>query len=124
MHSIAKFISVLSLASSVLAQYSDYGSSSDSSDYGSSSDSSSNDATSAENASVSSSVTPDVALASSPPASSPATPGVVIDMHVVKVSNKNGDLVFEPNNFQAATGSMVQFQYWPKVRTYLDGLPI
>lgn len=38
-----------------------------------------------------------------------------VQVHVVKVSNKKGDLVFEPNNMQAAPGSMVQFHFYPKV---------
>ncbi|KAL9016025.1 MAG: hypothetical protein Q9185_006591, partial [Variospora sp. 1 TL-2023] len=56
----------------------------------------------------------------SSPASSPAafagtaTPSGQVMMHVVKVSNKAGSLTFEPNNLQAAAGSMVQFQFYPK----------
>lgn len=58
----------------------------------------------------------------SSPASSPAafagtaTPSGQVMMHVVKVSNKAGSLTFEPNNLQAAAGSMVQFQFYPKVK--------
>ncbi|KAL8949091.1 MAG: hypothetical protein Q9222_004781, partial [Ikaeria aurantiellina] len=37
-----------------------------------------------------------------------------IMVHVVKVSNKAGALTFEPNNLQAAAGSMVQFHFYPK----------
>ncbi|KAL9010172.1 MAG: hypothetical protein Q9173_004872 [Seirophora scorigena] len=56
----------------------------------------------------------------SSPKSSPAalagtaTPSGQVMMHVVKVSNKAGSLTFEPNNLQAAAGSMVQFQFYPK----------
>lgn len=35
-------------------------------------------------------------------------------VYVVKVSNKNADLVFEPNSLTAPVGSMVQFQFYPK----------
>ncbi|KAI9675754.1 MAG: hypothetical protein M1817_001121 [Caeruleum heppii] len=35
-------------------------------------------------------------------------------MHVVKVSNKNADLVFTPNDIKAAKGDMIQFQFYPK----------
>ncbi|KAL8645094.1 MAG: hypothetical protein Q9210_006897, partial [Variospora velana] len=56
----------------------------------------------------------------SSPAPSPAalagtaTPSGQVMTHVVKVSNKAGSLTFEPNNLQAAAGSMVQFQFYPK----------
>ncbi|KAL8956141.1 MAG: hypothetical protein Q9193_006253 [Seirophora villosa] len=46
-----------------------------------------------------------------------ATPSGQVMMHVVKVSNKTGALTFEPNNLQAAAGSMVQFQFYPKEHT-------
>ncbi|KAL8785619.1 MAG: hypothetical protein Q9213_003273 [Squamulea squamosa] len=35
-------------------------------------------------------------------------------VHVVKVSNKKGDLTFEPNNLQVPPGDMVQFHFYPK----------
>ena len=35
-------------------------------------------------------------------------------LHVVQVSNKNGDLTFTPNDIKAATGDMVQFHFYPK----------
>ncbi|KAI4091262.1 MAG: hypothetical protein LQ344_004255 [Seirophora lacunosa] len=65
----------------------------------------------------------------SSPKSSPAafagtaTPSGQVKMHVVKVSNKAGDLTFEPNNLQAAAGSMVQFQFYPKEERGLITLP-
>ena len=37
----------------------------------------------------------------------------MVSVQVVKVSNMNKTLVFEPNNIQAAPGSMVQFQFYP-----------
>lgn len=114
MHSITTLVSVLCLATSALAraQYGDYGSSGSDSSYGSSTDTSST-----ENGSGTSDVTPNAAAASSapPPAISSATPAGAVPVHVVKVSNKNGDLTFEPNNLQADVGHLVQFQFWPKV---------
>lgn len=53
-------------------------------------------------------------VAAAPAAASTATSGQVM-VHVVKVSNKKGDLTFEPSNLQAAPGSMVQFHFYPKV---------
>ena len=35
-------------------------------------------------------------------------------VQAVKVSNKNGDLVFTPNNIKAAVDTYVQFQYYAK----------
>lgn len=35
-------------------------------------------------------------------------------VYVVKVSNKDGDLTFEPNSMTAPVGSMVQFHFYPK----------
>ncbi len=48
-------------------------------------------------------------------AAAPSGTGRMVNMHVVKVSNKNGDLVFEPKDMQAKVGEMVQFQFYPKV---------
>lgn len=108
MHSITTIVSALCLATSALAQYDSYGS-----DYGSSS--SSSGASSTENGYGSSDPEPKAALASSAPATQSATPADSTKVHVVKVSNKNGELKFEPNNFQAEAGHLVQFQFWPKV---------
>lgn len=43
----------------------------------------------------------------------PAESGNVA-LHVVKVSNKKGDLTFTPNNIKANSGDMVQFHFYPK----------
>lgn len=117
MHSVTTFVSVLCLATSALAraQYGDYsssGSGSSENSYGSSTD-----ASGTENSSGSSDVTPESAAASSPPApaTSSATPAGTVPVHVVKVSTKNADLVFEPNNLKVDVGHLVQFQFWPKV---------
>lgn len=48
-------------------------------------------------------------------AAAPSGTGGMVNMHVVKVSNKNGDLVFEPKDLQAKVGEMVQFHFYPKV---------
>ena len=117
MHSVTTVLSALCLATSALAA-AQYGSNDYGSGYGSSSGGSSTDASGTGNGLSSSDATPDVASASSP-ATSSDTPNGMVNMHVVKVSNKNGDLMFEPNNLQAEAGSMVQFQFWPKVHTYL-----
>jgi hypothetical protein len=119
MHSITTFVSALCLATSVLAQSGNYGS-----DYGSSSSGSSgsSEASSTENGYGSSGAEPKAALASSSPSTESATPSTEsatpsdsTKVHVVKVSNKNGELKFEPNNFHAEAGHLVQFQFWPKV---------
>lgn len=34
--------------------------------------------------------------------------------HIVAVGNKQGELVFEPDNVQAAEGDTVTFKFWPK----------
>lgn len=109
MHSITTFVSVLCLATSALAQYGDYGSSSSDGSYDGSSDTSGT-----ENSSGSSSVTPAAASAPAPTVSS-ATPAESVKMHVIKVSNKAGDFVFEPNDLQVEAGEVVQFQFWPQV---------
>ncbi|KAI9842697.1 MAG: hypothetical protein M1837_006982 [Sclerophora amabilis] len=49
--------------------------------------------------------------AAAPPAESPSSGGVTV--HVVKVSNKDKDLVFCPNDIKAAVGELVQFQFYP-----------
>ncbi len=48
-------------------------------------------------------------------AAAPSGMGGMVNMHVVKVSNMNGDLVFEPKDLQAKVGEMVQFHFYPKV---------
>ncbi|KAI4122582.1 MAG: hypothetical protein LQ338_005738 [Usnochroma carphineum] len=54
-------------------------------------------------------------MASSPAASTGAAmPSGQVKVHVVKVSNEQGSLTFEPSNLQAAAGSMVQFHFYPK----------
>ncbi|MCJ1232716.1 hypothetical protein MMC14_000669 [Varicellaria rhodocarpa] len=85
MHLLAPFVSSLLLASGALAQYGSYGTSP-----------SSSGSSSSDSGSSSSSSSGDVGV------------------QVVKVSNKNGSLVYSPNNIEAAVGSMVQFQFYPK----------
>ena len=43
-----------------------------------------------------------------------SSPEASITMYVVKVSNKNADLTFEPASLKAPVGSLVQFQFYPK----------
>jgi plastocyanin len=109
MHSITTFVSVLCLATSALAQYGDYGS-----DSSSSSSNSAPDTSGSENGFAPAEAAPEAAVTSSSPSTnSPSSDGTVTT-HVIKVSNKNGDLKFEPNNLQAEAGHVVQFQFWPK----------
>ena len=37
-------------------------------------------------------------------------------VQIIKVSDKDGNLVFSPNDIKAPVGSYVQFHFWPKVR--------
>lgn len=53
------------------------------------------------------------AVAATATGTAPAASGSMA-MFVVKVSNKNLDLTFEPASFKAPVGSMVQFQFYPK----------
>ncbi|KAL9580738.1 MAG: hypothetical protein Q9212_004319 [Teloschistes hypoglaucus] len=102
MHFATSLTSTLALAGGALAQYGS------GSGYGSGSSGSG----SMDSASASSSMMPS-SLSSATIPMSTGTSGQV-QVHVVKVSNKKGDLIFEPNNMQAAPGSMVQFHFYPK----------
>ncbi|KAI4209279.1 MAG: hypothetical protein LQ351_007779 [Letrouitia transgressa] len=82
----------LLLASSVVATYGSYGSSS------SGSDSSGGGS----------------AVASAPASAESATPSGMVKVHVVKVSNKKGDLTFEPNSLDVNPTEVVQFHFYPK----------
>ena len=48
-------------------------------------------------------------------AAAPSGMGGMVTMHIVKVSNKNGDLAFTPKDMKAKVGDMVQFQFYPMV---------
>ena len=50
---------------------------------------------------------------------SSSTSSSQVQVQVVQVSNSNGSLEYFPNNIQAAVGSLVQFQFHPKV-TYIE----
>ncbi|KAL9596079.1 MAG: hypothetical protein Q9219_006027 [cf. Caloplaca sp. 3 TL-2023] len=89
-------LSTLTLAGGALAQYG-------SSNYGSGPGGSSS------GASMASGDTSTMSASAGAP-----TPSGDVKVHVVKVSNKQGSLTFEPNNLQAAAGSMVQFHFYPK----------
>ena len=109
MHLIAPFVSSLLLARGVLAQYGDYGSSSGmSSSTGSSGDSSGDSSGGSSTDSGSSSSDSGSTSSSSQ-----------VTVQTVMVSNKNGSLIYSPNNIEAAVGSLVQFQFYPKVCTVL-----
>ena len=62
-------------------------------------------------------------LPSTTPVPDSPVPNGKVQMHVIKVSNKAGDLTFEPNNLEAAPGSLVQFQFYPKVMFVFDLSP-
>lgn len=109
MHFATSLTSTLLLAGGALAQYGSgpgYGSDTNSG-------SGSNGSGSMDSGSASSSMMPSSMSSASIPMST-GTSGHV-KVHVVKVSNKRGELVFEPKNMQAAPGSMVQFHFYPKV---------
>ena len=46
-----------------------------------------------------------------------APTGSEVSVMVVKVSNKDSGQVMEPNSMFAPVGSMIQFQFYPKVST-------
>ncbi|KAL8686089.1 MAG: hypothetical protein Q9218_007356 [Villophora microphyllina] len=104
--------STLILAGGVLAQYgsgSGYGSDSS---YGSGSSGSGSIGSGSGSSSM---MMPSTSVAAGTAPMSTGTSSGQVQVHVVKVSNKKGDLTFEPNNLQAAPGSMVQFHFYPKV---------
>lgn len=116
MRSFLALASSLILVPGALAQYGNYGSGSsygsDSGSYGSGSGST---GSSEAESDTSNSVIPEAAVASSSPSTGLSAPAGMVDVHIVKVSNKKGSLVFEPNNLKAEPGSMVQFHFYPKV---------
>lgn len=108
MHSIPTLLSSILLATGAIAQYGgSYGSGSGGSDsspdggadYGVAS-------TSTSSAALSKTITTGPEETSA---------GGDVKVQVVKVSNKNGNLTFAPNNITAAVGSFVQFHFYPKV---------
>ncbi|KAL8753712.1 MAG: hypothetical protein Q9199_004856 [Rusavskia elegans] len=100
--------STVLLASNVLAQYGGgY-------NYDSGSGSSQSGASAGAGGSSSTSMSKTGSEAASPAAAGAASPSGQVMVHVVKVSNKKGDLTFEPNNLQVPAGHMVQFHFYPK----------
>ncbi|KAL8711203.1 MAG: hypothetical protein Q9220_004348 [cf. Caloplaca sp. 1 TL-2023] len=113
MHFSTAIASTLLFASGALAQYGNYGSGS--SNYGSgSSNSVSGAAAVAKDSGSGSSSSMSSSMSASMPMSTGTSSSGQVMVHVVKVSNKAGNLTFEPNNLQAAAGSMVQFHFYPK----------
>lgn len=106
MHSIPTLASSLLFVAGVIAQY---GGGSDSG-YQVGTGSSGSDA-----GSSASSAQPPASVASPPPAAGSSSPGGTVPIHIVKVSNKDGELKFTPSSFKAKKGSLVQFQFYPKV---------
>lgn len=115
MRSIAA-ASILLLANGVLAQYGQYGGGTDDNSGTPISSVDDNSGTPVSSVSPAGSLPSTSSTApSTAPTSKLSVPAGKIEVHRVKVSNKNGDLTFEPNNLQANPGSMVQFQFYPKV---------
>lgn len=101
--------STVLLASNVLAQYGGgY-------NYDSGSGSSRSGGSSSDSGNSSKSMSKTGSEAASPAVAGAASPSGQVMVHVVKVSNKKGDLTFEPNNLQVPAGHMVQFHFYPKV---------
>ena len=126
MHAFITLASSLLLATGAFAQsygsgYSSGGGSDSGSGagsgYSSGSENSSGSDGGAESGKVSSSVVSVAVATPSASSSSPASAGTV-NVHIVKVSNKKGELVFEPSSLKASVGSLVQFHFYPKV--FLD----
>lgn len=112
MYSIFKLLSSILLATGAIAQSYNYG--------GSYNDGSSGSVSSSGGGAVSGATsTPTSSAAVSKTAtyigSKETSAGGDVKVQVVKVSNKNGDLTFTPNNITAAVGSFVQFHFYPKV---------
>lgn len=50
----------------------------------------------------------------------PGPDGNLVTVQVVRVSDMNATLKYYPEEIQAEPGSLVQFQFYPKVRTAFD----
>lgn len=112
MHSISTLVFSILLATGAIAQSYNYGGS-----YGS--ESSGGDSSSGGGAVFGAISTPTSSAAVSKTTAhigpKETLAGEDVKVQVVKVSNKNGDLTFTPNNITAAVGSFVQFHFYPKV---------
>ncbi len=120
MYSLLILVSSLLLVTGAIAQGYDYGGS-NSPSYGSGSGSGGSGSSSSAG-SESSSVNSPTSCASASKAmphthisKETSTPDGSAKVHIVKVSNKKGNLTFEPNDLTAAVGSLVQFHFYPKV---------
>ncbi|KAI9820552.1 MAG: hypothetical protein M1832_003743 [Thelocarpon impressellum] len=54
------------------------------------------------------------AVAASAPSGTGSAPGAGVSVHVVRVSNKDAKLFYEPAEVKANVGDMVQYQFYPK----------
>lgn len=111
MYFSTSLLSTLVLAGGALAQYGSGSDYSSSSSYGGGSSGSGSSGSGGSDSSSSNTKTASMAPS---PAASNGTSGQV-PLQVVMVSNKEGTLKFYPNSFDMAIGSMVQFQFYPKV---------
>ncbi|MCJ1428428.1 hypothetical protein MMC29_006338 [Sticta canariensis] len=110
MHSIPTLASSLLFAAGVIAQYGS------GSSYGGGSDSGYQVGT----GSSVSSAPPPASVASPPPAAGSSSPSGTVPIHIVRVSNKDGDLKFIPDSFEAEKGSLVQFQFYPESHSIVE----
>lgn len=111
MHSIPTLLSSILLATGAIAQSYNYGGS-----YGSGSSGSDSGSGGGADYGPASTSTSSAALSKTTTTGPKETSaGGDVKVQVVKVSNKNGNLTFAPNNITAAVGSFVQFQFYPKV---------
>lgn len=111
MHSILTLLSSMLLATGAIAQSYSYGGS-----YGSeSSGSDSRSGGGADYGPAATSTSPAALSKTTTSGPKETSAGGDVKVQVVKVSNKNGNLTFAPNNITAVVGSFVQFHFYPKV---------
>lgn len=112
MYLIPTLVSSILLATGAIAQSYNYGGS-----YGSGSSGSDSSSGGGTDYGAASTSTASAAVSKTTAQTGPkeTLAGGDVKVQVVKVSNKNGNLTFAPNNITAAIGSFVQFHFYPKV---------
>lgn len=110
MYSIPTLMSSILLATGAIAQSYNYGGS-----YGSGSSGSGSSSGAELSATSSCTASAPVPKTTAHIGPKETSAGGYVKVQVVKVSNKNGDLTFAPNNITAEVGSFVQFYFYPKV---------
>ncbi|MCJ1342086.1 hypothetical protein MMC31_000266 [Peltigera leucophlebia] len=111
MYLIPTLVSSILLATGAIAQSYNYGGS-----YGSGSSGSDSSSGGGTDYGAASTSTASAAVSKTTAQTGPkeTLAGGDVKVQVVKVSNKNGNLTFAPNNITAAIGSFVQFHFYPK----------